>query len=546
MSNRLYQQKFKQDVYDAWHAGYQNVCGVMPTGSGKSYTVGEIVQECDCYTVVVAHRQELVGQLSLAIAQNGVMHQIICPDKVRKFIVSLHLSELGANMVHSNARVFVVGVDTLVRRAKQHDRMLKQAQLWVTDECHHIVRGNKWGNVCEMMPNAYGLGVTATPIRADGQGLGRHADGVMDFMVEGPGMRELIEAKYLTDYRIFAPPSDVDYSQVNIGQSGDYVHKQLKQAVRESHLVGDVVQHYQRIAPGKLGITFATDVETAGDIARQFNLAGVPAEVVSAKTADRDRVEIIRRFRNRQLLQLVNVDLFGEGFDLPAIEVVSMARRTQSYSLYSQQFGRALRPLEGKKEAIIIDHAGNVMMHGLPDSDRVWSLDSRDKRPSSKNPDDDIPLRYCVECTQPYPRTNKTCPFCGHYPVPAGRDKPEYVDGDLHELSPQALQAMRVASDNAILDPNKVVERAQFAGAPQAALRSLWEKGMKRRNMQFALRESIAWFAQLQANRGHDSSTSYRMFYHLFGIDVMSAQALGRPEAETLANKVNEYIGSQW
>ena len=543
MSNRAYQEKFKADVREAWAAGHRNVCGVMPTGAGKSYTVGELINEHQGTAVVIAHRQELVGQLSMAIAGNGVQHQVLSPDKLRKFIMQEHLREHGTNMVNPNARVAVVGVDTLIRRAKQHERLLKEASLWVTDECHHILRANKWGKACELMPNALGLGVTATPIRADGCGLGRHADGVMDTMIEGPTMRELIDAGFLTDYRIFAPPSDVDYSHVEVGSTGDFKFKQLKTAVQESHLVGDVVEHYKRIAMGKLGITFATDVETATDISRQFNAAGIPAEVVSAKTPDNVRVEIIRRFRARQLLQLVNVDLFGEGFDLPAIEVVSMARRTLSYSLYSQQFGRALRPMEGKDHAIIIDHAGNVRLHGLPDKERIWSLDSREKRPSCKNPDDDIPLRYCIECTQPYERIKTACPWCGHVHVPDRRDGPDYVDGDLHELSPEALMAMRKAVDEVDESPASVAERMRFAGAPEVAWRSAFKRVGERQNVQSALRESIAWFAHVQKQRGRSDRECYRMFYHQFGIDVLSAQALGGPDALALAGKVNGYLG---
>jgi len=206
--------------------------------------------------------------------------------------------------------------------------------LCVIDEGHHVLKDNKWGTAFQIFPNAKGLLVTATPDRADGKGLGRHADGLVDAMIEGPTMRDLINQGYLTDYRVFAPPSDLDLSQVTTSADGDYNKAKLKAAVRKSHVIGDVVTHYLRIAPNKLGITFATDVETATDIAAQFNAQGVPAAVVSAKTSDADRVAILRRFKNRELLQLVNVDLFGEGFDLPAIEVVSMARPTQSYGFY--------------------------------------------------------------------------------------------------------------------------------------------------------------------------------------------------------------------
>ena len=543
MSDRAYQETFKSDVRNAWSSGHRNVCGVMPTGAGKSYTVGEIVKEHGGTTVVIAHRQELVGQLSMSIASNGVQHQIIAPDKVRNFIMGEHLRELKVNMVNPNARVAVVGVDTLIRRTKQYSRLMAETTMWIQDECHHLLKDNKWGKVCAMMPNALGLGVTATPIRADGLGLGRNADGVMDVMVEGPTMRELIDAGFLTDYRIFAPPSDVDYSHVEIGSTGDLKFKQLKSAVKESHLVGDVVEHYKRLAMGKLGITFATDVETATDIATQFNAAGVPAEVISAKTPSKIRAEIIRRFKARDLLQLVNVDLFGEGFDLPAIEVVSMARRTLSYSLFSQQFGRALRPMPGKEWATIIDHAGNVRLHGLPDKERIWSLDSREKRPACKNPDDDIPLRYCIECTQPYERILVACPWCGHFPVPVQRDGPEHVDGDLHELTPDVLAAMRSDVDAANESPTAVANRMRYAGAPEVAWRSAAKRVGERQAVQSAARESIAWFAHIQKTNGRTDRECYRMFYHQFGIDVLSAQALNGPDSLVLANKINDYIG---
>lgn len=542
MSDRLYQNIWKQEIYDRWAAGDQNVLGVMPTGGGKSHTVGEIIQEHQGVAAVIAHRQELVGQLSMTLARQGVVHNIIAPKNVIKFNMEEQFKELGRTFIRANCRDrAVIGVDTLIRRSTANDDFLKRVSLWVTDECHHLLRGNKWGKAVGMMPQARGLGVTATPCRADKQGLGRHAQGVMDSIVEGPTMRELINKGFLTDYRIFAPPSDVNYEAVKVGSTGDYVQEQLRTAVKESHLVGDVVQHYMRIAAGKQGVVFATDVSTSHEMAVRFNASGIPAEVISAKTPDAERADTMRRFRNRVIRVLVNVDILGEGVDCPAIEVVMMARRTLSYSLYSQQFGRGLRVLDGKQEAIIIDHAGNVALHGLPDRAREWTLDGQ--APGFRNRDDEIPLRYCDECTQPYEITNKTCPWCGHYPVPADRSKPEYVDGDLHELSPEALQLLRGEVAKVDEDPYVVAERMRRAGAPEVAWRSMVKKSMARREMQMALRESIGWFAHLQDQRGRSRSDSYRRFYTLFGIDVMSAQALGRPEAEALAIKINEYIG---
>ena len=495
-------------------------------------------------TCAIAHRKELVSQIAMSLAFNEVPHRVIGPSSLIKFVVANQMAEMGTSYYNPNAPCAVAGVDTLVRRGVELSSWMNQVRLWVTDEGHHLTRDNKWGKAVQMFPNARGLGVTASPSRADGKGLGRHADGVYDAMVEGPPMRELITMGWLCDYRIFAPPSDIDLDSVPITRGGDFEPRQLKRAVRSSHVVGDVVEHYLRIARGKLGITFASDVDTASDIAARFNTAGVPAAMVSAKTPDNVRSEVVRRFRNRELLQLVNVDLFGEGFDLPAIEVCSMARPTDSYGLYCQQFGRALRIMDGKDYAIIIDHVGNVVRHGLPDKPREWSLDSREKRPRSLDPEDDIPLRYCPECTQPYERILVACPYCHHHPVPESRSKPEFVDGDLYELDANTLAEMRGEIEK-IDNWESTLYGMQRAGAPQAAINGFRKNAMTRVNVQEALRESLAWWASIQRQAGRSDSESYRLFYHLFGLDMMTAQTLGRSSALALAERVNSAIGAK-
>jgi superfamily II DNA or RNA helicase len=378
---RPYQETGLQDIFAAWNAGHQNVLYVAATGSGKTVTFSEAVRRFDGPAIAIAHRQELVGQISLALARNGIRHRIIAPDTVIRFCVSVHMRELKRSYYDANARVGVAGVDTLIRRTV--DRWLASVRLVVMDECHHVLKKNKWGLAFDMFPQAVGLGVTATPERADGRGLGRHADGVFDTMILAPTMRDMINHGFLTDYRIFAPPSDLDLSSVPLASGGDYSQDPLRKAVHKSHIVGDVVTQYLKSAAGLLGVTFSVDVESATEQAAAFRRAGVPAEVVSAKTPDPVRVSILRKFAAGDIKQLVNVDLFGEGFDLPAIEAVSMARPTQSFSLYSQQFGRALRPLPGKQWAIINDHVQNVMRHGVPDAPRIWTLDRREKRSRS-------------------------------------------------------------------------------------------------------------------------------------------------------------------
>lgn len=541
---RPYQQAVKNKVLALWGQGFKNVLAVLPTGAGKTVTFSDILHDHNGAAVAIAHRQELVAQISQALARDGVRHRIIGAKDVVKLCVNNHMDEIGVSYYDPGAPVAVAGVDTLIKRKDSLRAWAQSVSLWVQDEAHHVLTGNKWGEAAEMFPNAYGLGVTATPTRADGKGLGRHADGLFDEMVVGVSMRELIDSGYLTDYRIFAPPSDLDLSDVTIGSTGDYSPIKLKTAVRRSHIVGDVVKHYLRIASGKLGVTFVPDVETANDVAAQFNAAGVPAEVVTAKTPARDRAKILRRFKNRELLQLVNVDLFGEGFDLPAIEVVSMARPTQSYSLYVQQFGRALRLLEGKVEALIIDHVGNVQRHGLPDAPRTWTLDRRESRRSRDKPDDVIPVKVCPspECNNVYEAVYAACPFCGFKPLPMARNAPEFVDGDLCELDPATLAQMR--GEIAKMDRTDAEVRLEAFNKrmPKVGQMAHVNRHLANQQAQKQLRESIAWWGAYQRAANKPDSESYRRFYHLFGVDVLSAQALPEKEATALNARINKNL----
>jgi len=554
MQLRAYQQKLSADIRQAWASGHRNVLAVLPTGGGKTVIFGnEIAGEMALalrshggggYSAAIAHRQELVGQISLALARYGVPHRIVAPKAVIKRIAAQHVIEVGRCYYSPNAPAAVIGVDTLLSRVDELARFCAKAKLWVIDEAHHILKKNKWGKAEELFPNARGLGVTATPCRADGRGLGRHADGVFDAMVVGPTMRELINDGWLTDYRLFAPQSDVDLSTVTVSKAtGDYVPAKLKNAIRKSHIIGDVVDHYVRIAPGKQGVVFASDVETATDMAIKFNAAGVKAEVVSAKTPDSVRGEIMRRYRRGDITILVNVDLFGEGFDLPAIGVVIMARPTESFGLFCQQFGRGLRPMDGKTHAIIIDHVGNITRHGLPDARQDWTLDARDKS-SRSSPSDAIPLRNCLNpvCMQVYERVRPACPYCGSHPEPASRSAPEFVDGDLTELDPAVLAAMRGEVERVDMPVEDYRRELAANHCPPIGQAAHVKRHVARQGAQAALRASMAWWAGYHRSQGRGDAESYRRFWHAFGIDALSAQALNTPEALALAERVNTQL----
>jgi superfamily II DNA or RNA helicase len=339
---RPYQVEVERLAWEAWET-VQNVMIVLPTGAGKSFVAASIMSKINGPVCAIAHRQELVTQISLALAREGVRHRIIGSVSVQRACSAEHMERLGRDFISPTARVAVASVDTLIRLPAD-DPFFTQVVFWFTDEGHHLITGggfkpdpeqaNKWGKCALRFVNAKGLLVTATPIRADGKGLGRQADGLVDRMIVGPSMRDLIDLDYLCDYRIIAKQSDLRVSEEWVTASGDYSREKLSAARQASSVTGDVVEHYLRYAAGKLGVTFDVDVTSATQTAAAFRARGVPAEVVSAKTPDEVRRAILRKFRNRELLQLVNVDLFGEGFDLPAIEVVSMARPTQSYGLY--------------------------------------------------------------------------------------------------------------------------------------------------------------------------------------------------------------------
>jgi hypothetical protein len=230
----------------------------------------------------------------------------------------------------------------------------------------------------------------------------------------------------------------------------------------------------------------------------------------------------------------VNVDLFGEGFDLPAIELVSMARPTQSYALFCQQFGRALRTMEGKKEAIIFDHVENYKRHGLPDAKREWTLDRRERR--SRGASDAMPTTVCTRtepevCGQTYERFHPCCPFCGFKPEPAGRSAPEQVDGDLQELDPTVLAALRGEAERVVGAPRIP------AGSPAAA--AIRHAHMERLRAQVTLRSLMQMWGGWREALGEPLSMAQRRFYLTFGVDVMTAQTLGAREAGELFAKID-------
>lgn len=531
------QFQFISDIHTAWNEGAANVAAVAATGFGKTVCMGYLTEQHIGASCIIAHRQELVGQISLMLARYGVRHNIIAADTTRRAIAAAHVAELGACYYTPSAPACVAGVDTLIR-ADGLESWASTVTQWTVDEGHHLIRDNKWGKAIGLFtnPSCRGLLPTATPERTDGKGLGRWADGVADTMVEGPPMRWLIEQGHLTPYRVVCVESDLKLLEADVGASGDWSPKQLKDASKRSHIVGDVVGEYLRWAPGKLGITFTTDIETAAAMTAAYRAAGVRAACLTGKTHDHVRRQTLRQFAAREIEQIVAVDIVSEGFDLPAIEVASMARPSQSLGLFMQQFGRTLRPMPGKSEALIIDHVGNILRHGPPDRPRAWSLNRRDKRAKSNG--DAIPLRVCVQCYQPYERIYRECPHCDYYPEPGTRSSPAAVEGDLAEMSPDVLARLR----GDVVEANRTVdeERARLlsTGLPHVPLLAQVKHHAARLATVDTLRLAMADWGGRRRAEGLNDSQMQRLFWHRFGIDVVSAQALKRAEAAALHERL--------
>lgn len=558
---RSFQRDLKTKASAAFIAGAVAVMLQLSTGGGKTVIMGDFARDHAAAPwdarypggCAIAHRSELVSQISMQLAREGVPHDIIAPKSVIRAIVNNHMDELGRTFYNARAAWRVASVDTIIRRQEQLGAWCQTVGMLFIDEAHHVLKDNKWGKAVAMFPHARALLPTATPIRADRKGLGRHADGVADALVEGPPMRWLINNAFLTDYKIFTiPPSDLKLDDVKIGATGDFNPEQLREAVHKSSaIVGDVVKTYCDHARGKLGVVFAVDVAHAQEITDAFNLAGVPAALVTADTPDEERQRILRRFKNRELLILVNVDLFGEGFDLPAIECVSFARPTASFALYSQQWGRALRLMigdahaqawdtytvaqrlaiiaaSGKPFAYIFDHAGNFYRHeGPPDKPKVWSLDGGGRKGGGG---DGIPQRVCLNlsCALPYERIYPCCPYCGtEAPPPAERGGANTVDGDITEIDPLLLARYRGEIER--IDSAPVVP----PGVPRMAVVA---NHMNRQRAQHHLREAMAYWAG--SHPGVADRVNYRRFWFAFNTDVLTAQTLNVKDADALREKI--------
>lgn len=400
---------------------HSNVLMQAPTGAGKTaLTVFMMATAAKRgkRSMFLVHQSELLQQTSEALWQQKLEHGMIAPGKRE-----------------SKLPVQVASVQTLVRRLDRY----QEPDLIVTDEAHRAA-ALTYQKIIDAYPNARVIGLTATPQRTDGKGL----SDLFSTIVEGPSIRQLIDAGYLSDYELIAPPMGVDLSSVKT-KMGDYDKKGLEEAVDKPTITGDAVAQYKKHASGKRCVVMCASIKHAEHVCAQYKASGIEAAQIDGSLSNGERKKVLDRFRSGELRVICNCALLIEGVDIPSIEAIQWLRPTQSLIIWMQGNGRGLRPAPGKSRLIIMDHVGNWSRHGLPDEDREWSLEGRKKKRKKKDEDDepDVNVTQCLSCFHVFNSGPDACPSCGE-PLPKKpRAELEVVEGDLEKVDVEAVRRQR-------------------------------------------------------------------------------------------------------
>jgi DNA repair protein RadD len=539
------------DAYILLRQRLRNILIVLPTGAGKTIVKAQFAKDAfeqQKMTLVFAHRDVLLVQISLALGMLRVPHSFIVSKPTRTYITNLHIEKFGKSYWVETSPIIVVSVDAFLARLKKGTitSLLSQVRFWMMDEAHHTLKDNKWGRCIESLTRAHGIGFTATPCRGDRKGLGSHADGVFDDLIVGATMGQLIKLNRLSPYKIFSPPTRVDVTGLKLNKQGDWNSDQLAKRTDHKDITGDAVLHYQRHAAGKKAITFTCNIAHSIHVAKQFNDAGIPSRAISSKNSNSERQNALDDFNAGRIMNLVNCDLFGEGFDVPSVEVCIMLRKTESYSLFKQQFGRCLRVIAGKLFGILLDHVGNVQRHCLllaPHEDPMWSLDRESSKQSSVV---DEPIgRVCpqIDCRLFYIpfKGDRTCPNCGHTEtrlemIAHDQDWQE-EKGDLIEMNIDFIDLLLAERNHVDKPINQIRDEVSYASA--VVKNSIASNHLKRQYAQNLLREEMQeWCVCKGIQELWDIRTTQREFELRFGINLLRAQVLSERKALELLEKI--------
>jgi len=406
---RPYQELLVDGARIEFQNGKKRTCIVAPCGAGKTVIMADMSSKARLLgnrTLFAVHRQELIQQSSDTFKSLGVSHGIIA----------------SGYAMNPNEMIQIASIQTAIRRVDK----IYPPQIIIYDEAHHAT-ATTWRKLLEAFPDAYVIGLTATPARMGGQGLGD----IFESLIMGPSVKELIEWGNLSPYKYYAPPVAADLTGMRV-KYGDYVQAEIAMRMDKSEIIGSVISHYQKLAPGMKAVCYCASVAHSQHTAEAFRHAGISALHIDGETPDVARKAATNDFKDGKIKVLCNVDLISEGYDVPSMEAVILARPTQSLTLHIQQSMRAMRPDKNNpgKVAVIIDAVGNLYRHGLPDEDREWSLEGKKKKPSEKL---EFPLKQCPKCYGAH-RPGPVCTLCGYvYPV-ATNEGPEQRAGELAEV----------------------------------------------------------------------------------------------------------------
>jgi superfamily II DNA or RNA helicase len=410
---RPYQTDLIAQTRAELRSGCKRLLIQLSTGGGKTVLMAHLLASAAARgkrAWFIVHRKELLEQA------------------VQTFVdaADIHTGIVAAGYPSDTvAPVQVCSVGSLKRRMSA----LPAPDLLVFDECHHVPSAS-WSAIAAAVPGAYQLGLTATPQRLDGKGLAPYFDRIL----LGPAVADLMAQGYLSHYRLFAPGA-FDTSGVH-KVAGDFNKSEVATAMNASTVVGDAVAMYRQHADGGRALVFVWSIEASQALAASFTDAGIAAAHVDGETPKDERKRAMAAFRAGELRVICNVDLFGEGLDVPAVDAVFLLRPTDSLGLYLQQCGRGLRPSPGKSHVRIFDHVGNWTRHGLPDEARAWTLDGQAKRPRA------AAGRRCGACFAVSRPGARLCEACGAL-LTMGEKPREvtHVDGALVEADLTALRS---------------------------------------------------------------------------------------------------------